>query len=127
MILHAELATLTRREIEIIANVCRYHRKAGPKRGDPNFRRLGADDQRLVAHLVGILRVADGLDYSQKQNVTDVVVTVTDNRTLFEISAADDPRIELKRATSKADVFESAFRTRVKCALRGPARALATV
>lgn len=127
MIVHADLATLTRREIEIIANVCRYHRKSGPKRGDPNFRKLGADDQRLVAHLVGILRVADGLDYSQKQNVTDVSVRVCEGETEFEVTASDDPRVELKRALAKADVFESAFRTRVKCTARAPARVLVSV
>jgi exopolyphosphatase/guanosine-5'-triphosphate,3'-diphosphate pyrophosphatase len=127
MIHHADLATLTRREIEIIANVCRYHRKAGPKRGDPNFRKLGADDQRLVAHLVGILRVADGLDYSQKQNVTDVIASVADSQTLLEITAADDPGKELKRAVFKSDVFESAFRTKVKCRLRSASRVPAKV
>lgn len=127
MILHADLATLTRREIEIIANVCRYHRKSGPKRGDPNLRKLGADDQRLVAHLVGILRVADGLDYSQKQNVTDVFVSLSDGETVFEVTAAGDPLIELKRAASKADVFESTMQTKVRCTLRASARALVTV
>ncbi len=126
MITHADLATLTRREIEIIANVCRYHRKRGPKRGDPGFRKLGADDQRLVAHLAGILRVADGLDYSQKQNVTDVVVHMMGNESLIEVSAEDDPAIELKRAAAKADVFESAFHTRVKCAVRSEIREPAT-
>jgi exopolyphosphatase/guanosine-5'-triphosphate,3'-diphosphate pyrophosphatase len=122
MIVHADLATLTRREIEIIANTCRYHRKAGPRRGDPGFRKLGADDQRLVAHLAGILRVADGLDYSQKQNVRDVAVRVAENTIVFEATASDDAKVELRRAASKADVFESAFHTQVKVCVRAQAR-----
>lgn len=118
MIVHADLATLTRREIEIIANICRYHRKAGPRRGDHGFRKLGSDDQRLVAHLAGILRVADGLDYSQKQIVTDVFVRTADDVTVFEVASTGDARTELRRAASKADVFESAFRTRTEFSVR---------
>lgn len=115
MILHADLSTLTRRETEIIANICRYHRGRGPHRRDPGFRKLGAEDQRLVAQLAGILRIADGLDYSWEQKVTDVRVRIEDDGTVFEISGNGDWAAERERARDKADVFESAFHTRVKC------------
>lgn len=118
MILHADLSTLTRREIEIIANICRYHRKRGPRRKDSGFRRLGAEDQRVVAHLAGILRIADGFDYNQKQNVTDVRVRMNDDETVFEATGVDNIDVERKRAQQKSDVFESAFHTKVRCELQ---------
>jgi exopolyphosphatase/guanosine-5'-triphosphate,3'-diphosphate pyrophosphatase len=124
MILHADLSTLTRREIEIVANICRYHRRRGPRRKDPGFRKLGAEDQRIVAHLAGILRIADGLDYSQKQNVTDVVVRAGEDEAVFAISGSGDLETQGKRARQKADVFESAFHTRARFELRTPALAM---
>lgn len=123
MVTHAQLATLTRREIEMIANVCLYHRKRGPKRSDPGFRKLGADDQRLMARLAGILRIADGFDCSQEQLVTDVFVKVRDAETLFEAVASRQPAAELRRANEKADLFESSFHTKVQCFFRASSRA----
>lgn len=113
MIVHADLPLYSRRELEIIANVARYHRGGGPKASHANLRRLGNDDQRLVAHLAGILRIADGLDRLHVQNVTDVIVTAEPDAVRFEVRAAEAPRTNLRYARRKADVFESAFHAQV--------------
>jgi len=75
-----------------------------------------------VAHLAGILRIADGLDYSQEQVVTDVCVKTGETGTIVEITAAGNPRAELKRAAEKADLFESAFHARLRCGMRTAAK-----
>lgn len=109
MVVHAGLPGCTRREIEIIANLCRYHRRRGPSRRHEAFRRLGDDDQRLVRHLAGILRVADGLDRMHMQDVLDVRVTPTSTRTIFDVIAYVEPKQNMRAAKEKADVFELAF------------------
>jgi exopolyphosphatase/guanosine-5'-triphosphate,3'-diphosphate pyrophosphatase len=114
MVVHADLPSYTRREVEIIANICRYHRRRGPGSGQATFRRLGDDDQRLVTHLVGILRIADGLDRTHQQDVADVGVTATVRRTIFDVAAKAQPAANMLAARRKADVFERAFRTRVR-------------
>lgn len=114
MIIHGELPVLTRREIEIIANLARYHRRGGPRARHANFKKLGNDDQRLVAHLAGILRIADGLDRLHTQNVTRVFVDVQDDCVRFEAEADENPKVNLKYAKKKADVFQAAFRTKAR-------------
>jgi len=63
IIRHDELLGFTEEEIEIIANVARYHRKSPPKRKHPNFQSLVGDKhQQLVCHLSALLRLSVALD-----------------------------------------------------------------
>jgi len=58
-----QLTGFTSHEIELIAQVARYHRKSAPKaRSHPEFAALGPFDQRAVAVMAGLLRIAIGLD-----------------------------------------------------------------
>ncbi len=113
MILHADLALYSRRELEVIANIARYHRGRGPRPRDPNLRKLNDDDQRLVGQLAGILRIADGLDRLHTQNVSDLVVSVEPKCVRIDVAAASSPDVNLRFARKKADVFDAAFHTRV--------------
>jgi exopolyphosphatase/guanosine-5'-triphosphate,3'-diphosphate pyrophosphatase len=124
MLIHAELPTLTHREVELIANIARYHRGPAPRASHANFHHLGDDDQRLVRHLAGILRVADGLDRLHTQNVTGVTVEVESEWVRFEAHAEEDPTVNLEFARKKADLFEDAFHGRTKFRWQpSPARA----
>ena len=60
------LTGFTDREIEVIAQVARYHRKSAPKPTHEPFMRLRPEDQDLVSLLGGILRVAVALDRTQR-------------------------------------------------------------
>jgi exopolyphosphatase / guanosine-5'-triphosphate,3'-diphosphate pyrophosphatase len=72
------LSGFTDREIELVAQVARYHRKSAPKRKHPEFDALRADDRELVTALAAVLRVAIGLDRSHARNVADVAVVEED-------------------------------------------------
>ena len=74
LILNSRLAGFRPRELELIANVARYHRGARPKHKHANFRQLPPEDQRRVEQLAAILRLAGGLDRSHSQQVKDVTV-----------------------------------------------------
>jgi exopolyphosphatase / guanosine-5'-triphosphate,3'-diphosphate pyrophosphatase len=57
-----QLSGFTDREIELIAQISRYHRRSEPKGKHPEFAALRHDDQQVVRKLAGILRVAIALD-----------------------------------------------------------------
>lgn len=116
MISSARLPGLTRREREIIANIARYHRRGGPCRTHENFRKLGDDDQRLVRHLAGILRVADGLDREHRQSVSRVDALVEPQRVRFDVYSDDDPAVNVRYAMRKGDVFADAFHCEIEFA-----------
>lgn len=69
------LAGFTDREIELIAQVARYHRKSQPKLKHPEWAALSDDDRVLVRDLAGVLRVAIGLDRSHDRRVASVSVS----------------------------------------------------
>lgn len=73
LIRHSEhLTGFTDREIELIAQVARYHRKSMPKPKHAEFAALPPDQQRDVRVLAGLLRVAVGLDRDHAGRVASV-------------------------------------------------------
>jgi exopolyphosphatase/guanosine-5'-triphosphate,3'-diphosphate pyrophosphatase len=63
LIRHGELLGYTETEIEVIANIARYHRKSLPKKKHENYRSLITKYHRqLVIELSAMLRVAVALD-----------------------------------------------------------------
>jgi hypothetical protein len=63
-------------------------------------------------HLAAILRIADGLDRTHQNAVTDVTVDVFAGEVRFTAVAESKARQELRYAEKKADLFESAFHCR---------------
>jgi len=76
VIRNSELTGLTDHEIDLIAQIARYHRKSHPKSSHPEFAALSATDQERVRHLAGILRIAIGLDRTHRSQVVDLRVDV---------------------------------------------------
>ena len=110
LIMHGDIRGFSAREIELIANVARYHRRAFPKRTHANFARLDKGERRLVRRLAGILRVADGLDRTHGQVIVATRCRVGDGWVRMALAAPGDPAIERDDALRKAGLFERAFR-----------------
>ncbi|HLB38728.1 MAG TPA: Ppx/GppA phosphatase family protein, partial [Gemmatimonadales bacterium] len=125
LIMHGELAGFAGREVELIANVARYHRRALPKRSHENLARLDRDDQRLVRQLAGMLRVADGLDRTHTAAVSGIRCQVSGRRARVEVLATRSPRVELWDAERKAGLFEKAFGVSLRLEWTKPGRGVA--
>jgi exopolyphosphatase/guanosine-5'-triphosphate,3'-diphosphate pyrophosphatase len=105
VIRNSELLGFTDPEIELIAQVARYHRKSAPKTSHPAFGALSPDHQRIVRVLSGLLRVAIGLDRSQEGRVADVAVARRGRRvTVTAIPAATRPARRSARPGDTADI-----------------------
>lgn len=112
LIRHSELLGFTDREIEIIANVARYHRKSHPKPKHEGFPRLGEKDRATVISLAALLRIADGLD-RRHQDIFAAVSACRDNGTVtlrLALKGEADPAIELWGADRRKELFEERFR-----------------
>lgn len=100
VIRNSELAGLTDGEIEVIAQVARYHRKSEPKQSHEAFAALSEDDQRLVRSLAAVLRVAIGLDRRHEARVAGIKVdrAISDDGDPLTIRAvaADNSEISLE-------------------------------
>ncbi len=109
LIVHSDLAGFTHRELEIIANVARYHRRSEPKTRHPNFAKLPDADRRIVRALSAILRVADGMDRTHTQSVRKVRLTIHGGEALFTADAEQEPAVDLWGAERKSELFARQF------------------
>ncbi len=98
-------------EIEVIAQVARYHRKSAPKLRHPEYAALDHDDQQVVRTLAGLLRVAIGLDRSHRQLVDGLQVDTSGKRVVVGVVPTDGADLSLEiydaneRTTLLADVL----------------------
>ena len=120
LIVNGGLRGYTAREIELVALVARYHRKAPPRAKHPEFAALRKADQRLVRVLAGLLRVADGLDRGHNQIVEAAHCQVRDGQANFQISTLHDAELELWGARRKSDLFASVFDAEPEFTLERP-------
>jgi exopolyphosphatase/guanosine-5'-triphosphate,3'-diphosphate pyrophosphatase len=111
LIKNSELLGFNNEEIEMIANVARYHRKSHPKVKHVEFNKLLAPNKRKVKMLAGILRVADGLDRGHNAVVNDIDLNVQDS--LYKIKVLSetgkDPTLEIWGANMRKELFEESF------------------
>ena len=126
LIRNARLPGIRANDLEIIANVARYHRGAHPKRKHENLSRLSSDDQQRVQRMAAILRLAGGLDRSRTQAVRDVAASVVDGRAVIEAVADEEPQVDLWGAERRTDLFEKVFGMPVEFRWAKPATTGAT-
>ncbi len=111
LIRHSDLLGFNDDELDIIANVAMYHRKAIPRKKHPNLSNQTRAGVRLIRVLASILRVAEGLDRSHLSLVKSVRLTPARNpeRLIMTISSEADCQLELWGVESNRDLFEHTF------------------
>jgi exopolyphosphatase/guanosine-5'-triphosphate,3'-diphosphate pyrophosphatase len=115
----------TQREIELIAQVARYHRKSPPKAKHAEHAALSRADQRLVATLAGILRVAIGLDRTHAQVVRSVRCELEGEevRLVLDVARGADAHLERYVAEERKDLLEATLGRPVCLVVADPAAA----
>ena len=115
LIRHAEQLTgFTNGEIELIAQVARYHRKSPPKPKHAEFASLRSSEQDVVRKLAGMLRVAIGLDRTHGGVVRSLRCRLDSGeprRLLIEVHAdpGTDASLELYTARRRCGLLEDAL------------------
>jgi exopolyphosphatase/guanosine-5'-triphosphate,3'-diphosphate pyrophosphatase len=123
LILNSELPGFERRQLQVLANVARYHRGTAPKRKHEQFRELSAEDQARVQALAAILRLALALDRTHQQHVGEVRARVLEDGVRIIIQAHGDADVDVWAAERKVELFEKVFGRKVRFSARGAAAA----
>ncbi|PMB42163.1 exopolyphosphatase [Fischerella thermalis CCMEE 5319] len=127
LIRNGELLGYTETEMEIIANIARYHRKSPPKKKHENFRNLVHKEHRqIVSHLSAILRLAVALDRRQigaiqRLQCEFIPATRELKMQIFPSRPDDECSLELWSLDYKKGVFESEFGVKLVATLQEPA------
>ena len=103
------LLGFTEREVELIALVTRYQRKALPKTSHAEFAALDAADRRRVRLLAGILRMAIALDRTRAGAVESVTCEVGDALVVrCRTAPGADASVELYTAEERSELLAAA-------------------
>ncbi|HEX7086718.1 MAG TPA: Ppx/GppA phosphatase family protein [Vicinamibacterales bacterium] len=106
LIKHGDLRGFDPSEIEVMALVARYHRRATPKKDHPGYAELDRPLRRTVKVLAACLRLAEGLDRSHAQVLDGVALQDRGKDCLLQLKAHDDAELELWAAGRHASAFE---------------------
>src|SRR5579863_9772237 len=111
LVANSDLPGFTLNEREIIANLCRYHRKALPTPEHENLQFLDVEDQRAITYLIPLLRMADSLDRSHGQRIRSVECRQRESDFLITLNVAPDTDIDLEiwAAERLAEVFRQVY------------------
>lgn len=97
------------RDIELIANLARYHRKGRPKKSHYSFKNLDPEGRRALRKLIPILRLANALDRTHYSVVDAVACEVLPDRVRVAVRSDKDVELELWTAKRQSDAFEAAY------------------
>jgi exopolyphosphatase/guanosine-5'-triphosphate,3'-diphosphate pyrophosphatase len=103
------LAGFTDHEIELIAQIARYHRKSAPRSKHAEYAGLREEDQERVRVLAGLVRVAIALDRSHAGNVASLYVQYDGEgpvRIRLTPVAGVDPSLEIQTAEERKSLLE---------------------
>ena len=116
-----QLSGFTDAEIEMIAQVARYHRKSEPKATHADFQSLSDVDQGRVRTLAGLLRIGIALDRTRQGGVEELVVTADDRTVTVGVRTRDeiDFSFELYTANQRSSLLSTAIDRDVSVELVG--------
>ncbi len=109
LVRNTEFAGLSSQEIELIAVITRYHRKAIPKSSHVEYTSLRPEDRLVVSKLAAILRVADALDRVHDQSLGKVRFQLTDDTLICTPSHQVVTSAEEVSLAEKGDLFVIMF------------------
>lgn len=113
LITASELFGLRKREMELIANIARYHRRALPQRSHPSYISLDRDERMIVSKLSAILRVANALDRDHLQKVMELTIAREGDQIVLSGQNVSDLAMGRLALASRSDFFTEMFGKKV--------------
>lgn len=96
-------------EIELIANLARYHRKGRPKKSDYSYSHLDRPSRRVFKKLLPLLRLANALDRTHYSAVRAVTCKLMQDHVELSVDADKDCELEIWTARREQEHFEREY------------------
>lgn len=117
LIRNGGLQGFTEMEIELIANLARYHRKGRPRKSDYSYGHLDKESRRAFRKLIPLLRLANALDRTHYSVVESVTCRVTGKKVDLLVHTNKDTELEIWTAQRQREFFEKAYRLPIEVSL----------
>ena len=113
LIQNSSLFGLTRDDLQVVALVARYHRRALPKPTHSAYSSLDRVRRVAVAKMASILRIAIALDASRTQRIREIQCHIDRDRCVISVPYIDDLSLEQVAMRGGRQFFQSIFGTNV--------------
>ena len=110
LIANSDLPGFTDAERQLVATLCRYHRKSMPALRHPSYESLDADTRRAVVLLTPLLRLADSLDRSHDRRVENIQVALKNGNVVVTLDPGVESDLEVWAAGRVAGCFREVYR-----------------
>jgi exopolyphosphatase / guanosine-5'-triphosphate,3'-diphosphate pyrophosphatase len=108
----SQLIGLRPDQVNLVANISRYHRKAMPKLAHENYRLLPPRERVLVCKLAALLRVADAMDHDHAGSVEGFRIQYKRPHFTVKLEGRGNMLLEKWALLKKCDLFEKIFRVK---------------
>jgi exopolyphosphatase / guanosine-5'-triphosphate,3'-diphosphate pyrophosphatase len=102
-------------EVELVAQVARYHRKAPPEPDHTEFHALKPAGQKTVMILGGILRLADALDRTHTGRIKSLEAAATKTAIVVKVQPDGNWNAERVMFEMKSDMLQLAAQREILC------------
>jgi exopolyphosphatase/guanosine-5'-triphosphate,3'-diphosphate pyrophosphatase len=114
LITNSEIPGLTQEELQLVANVARYHRRSRPKPTHIEYMSLPREKRMIVNKLAALLRVADALDASRTQQVRNIKCDISNEGMVITVPTTADLSLEERTLAMKGDLFEDIYGLQIR-------------
>jgi exopolyphosphatase/guanosine-5'-triphosphate,3'-diphosphate pyrophosphatase len=114
LIAHSEIFGLTRHEIELVAQIARYHRRSAPNPSHQGYMTLPRESRIVVNKLAAVLRVADALVRGRGRDPGNMRFEHEHDELIVRVPDASGYLLEQRALALMADMFEEVYGLRVR-------------
>lgn len=114
LIRHGDIGTLNGDLRARVGCMARYHSKAVPEPHHKLYSLLDEEDQRQVRAMAALLRIAEALDSTHRQDVREVNAEIRGKQVRLDVSLRTPAPSLLAEARQKARFFEKEFKRKVR-------------
>ncbi|HZK83409.1 MAG TPA: exopolyphosphatase [Desulfosporosinus sp.] len=102
------------KELELIANIAKYHTTRIPTYSDPSYYLLSHHEKILVSKLSSLLKIAESMDISHMQKISDIEILVTDDALQLRLISNKEILLEKWDISNNVEFFQEVMGIRIK-------------
>ncbi len=109
LVVNSEMEGFHQMEIRLIANLVKFHSHELPGPEDTDYWSLPEELRHKIDILAGILRIADGLDFTHQGLVEEITVSTDGHKLLLRARSHGSLDLEIQETLAKGNLLERAL------------------